>query len=104
MRRDDVPAERLPLEAELGERVADDRGRGLGGPTPGQLTLRGERNPRHAGAAIAGRLADEEQRRGFARLQVGTKTVAPRFGAVAFTIEVERGADPGAAQALDELL
>ena len=75
-----------------------------GGPAAGELALRGERDPGDAGAAVAGRLADEQQRRVFASLEVGKQPVAPRVGAVAVTIEVERRADRGAAQPLDELL
>ena len=42
---------------------------------PGQLPLRGERNPGDARPAVARRLADEEQRRVTAGLQIGAQAL-----------------------------
>src|SRR6185312_8497753 len=97
-------AKRSILEAELGERAADDRRRRLSRASARELPLRGERDAGDARAAMSGGLADEQERRVFERGQVGMKPQAPRGGTVAVTIEVERRADRSAAQTLDELL
>ena len=58
-------------EAELGEHALDDRRRRLGRAPAGQLPLGGERDPRDPRAAVAGRLADEQERRLRPRLEIG---------------------------------
>jgi hypothetical protein len=63
MRRDDVPEQHLLGEPEFCGDALHCRGGHLGRSCPGQLPLRGEGNPGDAGAAVAGRLADEEERR-----------------------------------------
>jgi hypothetical protein len=60
--RDDVPEQNRLREPEFGEDTVDDRGRRFGRSRPRQLALGGERNARNAGAPIARRLADEQQR------------------------------------------
>ena len=100
--RDRVPAERLLLEAELGEDGADDRRRRLGGAGAGQLALRGERDAADTGATVAGRLTDQEERGGLSRVEIGREAPPQQRGARAVTVEVERGADLGCGQLLDE--
>ena len=63
MRRDEVPEQDVVLEPELRERPLHDRRGRLRRPAAGQLALGGERNPRDARAAVAGRLADEQDPR-----------------------------------------
>jgi len=70
---DDVPAERLVGDAERLERLVDDRGGRLRRAAARQLPLRRKRKPTHAGAAVARRLADEEQRSMAARVQIGAE-------------------------------
>ena len=65
------------LEAELGENAMDDRRRRLGrARRRRQLTLRREREARHAGAAVPGRLSDEQDRRLGAGDEVGREAGA----------------------------
>jgi hypothetical protein len=71
MGRDDVPEQHLAGEAQLGQDAVDDRRRGLGRPPAGELSLRRERDPGHPGAAVAGRLAHEQEWRRRTRLEVG---------------------------------
>lgn len=60
VRGDDVPEQNVLLRAELGEDAVDDRGRRLRRAVAGEEPLRGERDPGHTRAAIARRLADEQ--------------------------------------------
>jgi hypothetical protein len=71
MGRNDVPEQDLVLDAELPKDTVDDRRRRVGRAGPGQLPLRGERDPAQPGAAVAGRLADEQDGRVTPRLEVG---------------------------------
>ena len=82
----------------------DDRRRRLGGAGAGQLALRGERDAGDTRAAVAGRLADEQQRCFLPRFEVREQPLAAHGRALAVTIEVERRADPRAPQPFDELL
>ncbi len=70
MRRHDVPEQDVVLDPELREHAVDDRRGRLGGAAPGQLPLGGERDAADAGAAVAGRLADEQDRRVRARREM----------------------------------
>src|SRR4051794_23142517 len=56
----DVPAERVAGDADLFERRTDNRRRRLRWPGARELPLGGEREAADAGAAVAGRLADEQ--------------------------------------------
>ena len=76
MCRDDVPEEHVVLDAELGEDAVDDRGRRLGRAGAGEEPLRRERDPRDAGAPVARRLADQEDPRRRARVEIGREPVA----------------------------
>ena len=74
MRRHDVPAKRLFLELELFEDAANDRCRRFGRSCAGELPFRRERDSADPGAAIAGRLADEEVTDVLACRQIGLET------------------------------
>jgi hypothetical protein len=102
MGRHDVPEQHLVAQAELGEDAVDDRGRRLRRARARQLPLGGERDARDAGAAIAGRLADEEERRRRVLLQVRAQPTAADVRAVALAVEVEGLADRGVGEAVDE--
>ena len=72
------------------------RGR-LGGTRSGELALRRERDAGDAGTPVTGGLADEQQRRFLPGFEVREQPLAAHGRALAVTIEVERGADPGTA-------
>jgi len=76
VRGDDVPAEGFAGDAERHERLADDRRGRFRRAAPRQLPLRGEGKSADAGASVARRLADEEQRSVAARLQIGPEPPA----------------------------
>ena len=61
------------LEAELVEHAVDDRRRRLAGRLSRELPLGGERDAGDARAAVAGRLADEQQRRVGAGVEVARR-------------------------------
>jgi hypothetical protein len=61
MGRHDVPAEHVFFEVEFAQRRADDRRGRLGEAATSQLSLGGERQAADPGAAIARRLADEQE-------------------------------------------
>ncbi len=90
MRGHDVPEENRVGELELGEHAMDDGSGRLARRRSRELPLRRERDARDAGAAVTGGLADEQQRRIGARLEVAVET--PREPRVA--VLVERLADP----------
>jgi hypothetical protein len=100
--RDDVPAEGFQLE--FVEHAPDDRGRRLGGPAAGQLALRRERDPRDAGAAVAGRLSDEQDRRVGVRVEVLDQPRAPKLRPSSLAVEVVGLADLGGCETVDERL
>ena len=62
MSRHEVPEQDVLFDSELRERPVDDRRRRLSRTGAGQLPLRGERDPGDAGAAVTGRLGDEQER------------------------------------------
>src|SRR5262249_5065339 len=97
-----VPAECLVLEAELCEDGTDDRRRRLGRAGARQLTLRGERDAADPRTAVAGRLADQEDRGVLTLVEIGGEAPPKQRGARAVPVEVERGADLGRGQLLDE--
>jgi len=70
MRRHDVPEQDVLREAEAPEDAVDDRRRRLGRTAAAELPLGGERQAADAGAAVAGRLADEQKRRVEPRFEV----------------------------------
>jgi hypothetical protein len=70
MRGNDVPEENSVLERELGEHPVDHRRRRLCRPAARELPLGGEGNPGNACAAVARRLADDEDRGVGALLEV----------------------------------
>jgi len=94
-----VPEQDVRLERELREHAVDDRGRRLARPGAGELALGGERQPADTRAAITGRLADEQVRRGVPPRQVIAQPLAAelRIGVL-----VERRADAGARELVDE--
>lgn len=63
MGRDDVPEQDIVFHAELSQHAMDDRGGGLGRAGARQQSLRRERDAGDASAAVARRLADEEDAR-----------------------------------------
>jgi hypothetical protein len=63
MRGHDVPEQHVFLDLELGEHAMHDRRGRFGRAGAGELALRGERDSRDAGTAVAGGFADEQQRR-----------------------------------------
>ena len=99
MRRHDVPEEDVVLELQVGERLADDRGRRLRRPGAGELALGREGDPADARAAVAGRLADEDEGRVPPALEVVREAATPELGA---GVLVEGRADLRAGQAADE--
>jgi hypothetical protein len=99
MRRDEVPEQHAVLEPELGQRSLHDRRRRLRRPVTGELALGRERDPRDACAAVAGRLADEQDA-GFTPFsEVPLQPRAPKLGV---RVLVEGGADPRGCEPLDE--
>jgi len=90
VRRHRVPAEHLLFERKLGQRAADDRGARLRRACPGELPLGGEGDAGDACAAVAGRLADEQQRRVCARGEI----VVEALGEPLIAVLVERVAEP----------
>ena len=70
MRRHDVPQEHTLLEIELGERAMDDGRRGLGGAGARELALGREGDPRDPRPAVPGSLADENNGRFGACLEI----------------------------------
>src|SRR5438105_3063586 len=99
MRRHDVPEQHLLLEPELVQDAVDDRRGRLGRPRPGQLPLGGEGEAAEAGAAVAGRLADEEDRRLTPRVEVVRE---PQPAKRRVRVLVVGGADPRGGELVDE--
>ena len=100
VRRHDVPEQDVLLARELAQHPVDDRGRRLGRPGAGDLALGGERQAADARAAPAGRLADEQERRVPARVEVGAQARAPERRAGVLVVRV---ADRGRRQRLDQV-
>ena len=96
MRGDDVPEQDGALETEVVQRALHDRRRGLRQSRPRQLALRRERKARNAGAAVAGRLADEQQRRACPVREIGAEAVAQEARPRALRVLVERRPEMGA--------
>src|SRR5207253_4980435 len=82
--------------------AVDDRCGRLARIAPGQLSLGREGDAADARSAVAGRLADEQKAGGAAPLEVGDEALATARGALAVAVEVERRADSGGREALDE--
>src|SRR6266516_504009 len=103
MRRHDVPEHDTLLEPELGEDAVHDRGARLRRACARELSLRGEWDPGNPRAPVAGGLADEDERRLAAGVEVGGESSSPRRRARAVTIEVECLADRDAGEPRNEL-
>lgn len=103
MGRDDVPEECPLPDSELVEHAPDDRRGGLRRPASGELSLGGERNPRHTSAAVPRRLTDEEQVCAVFLLEVRDEALAEKPRPWAARVLVERRPDTGASEPLDEL-
>src|SRR5207237_3067555 len=93
VRRDDVPEQDALLEAELGQDAVHDGRARLGRAAARELALGGEREAGDPRAAVAGGLADEQERRVLPGLEVGAEALSPRGRRAAGAIEVERGPD-----------
>ena len=91
MRGDDVPAE--DVELELRKDALDDGRRCFSRAAPGQLALRGERQPGNACAAVAGRFADEQEIGVGSVFEIQTKPLPSSLRAGSLPIEVEGGTD-----------
>ena len=102
MRRHDIPEQNLVGEAELGQDPVHDRRGRLGGPGSRQLALGREREPGNTGTSVSRRLADEQQRRVGARVEVGGQPVPARRSALSVPVEVVRPPDPGRREPVDE--
>jgi Bacterial PH domain len=102
MGRDGVPEEHLVHGPELGENAVDDRRSRFGRACAGQLALGRERNPGNPGAAIPGRLADEQKWRTGSFVEVGAKPVPAHVGPLTGAVEVERSAEVRSGEARDE--
>ncbi len=102
MRRHDVPQEHTLLEIELVERAMDDGRRGLGGAGARELVLGRERDPRDPRPTVPGSLADENDGRVGACLEIRPKPGAEQPGARTFAVLVEGLADPCPGERLDE--
>jgi hypothetical protein len=99
--RVDVLEQDVLGDAELGERPVDDRRGRLGRPGPRQLALRGERQPGDPCAAVARRLADEQEARVAARVEIGLEPPAPNRCACPIAVEIGRLPDAGGDQPVD---
>jgi len=77
VRRYQIPEQHVIFEAELTEHAVDDRCRGLGGITAGQLTLGRERDAADPRAAIPRGLADEDEPGPSAAVEVRRQALAP---------------------------
>ena len=104
MRRHDVPEQDVLLDAQPVERAPDDRCSRFRGACARHLSLGREREARDACAAVPRRLADEEHGGVRVRLQIidEPRTEQPRPRAA--RVLVERAADPGRREVLDERL
>lgn len=100
MRRNDIPEQDVLAEPELRERALDDRRGRLGRTTAGELALRRERDAADPGAAISGRLADDQERRLDAALEIREEASAEELRA---GVLVERRPDPRLCESLYEL-
>ncbi len=96
MRGDDVPAEDVLLEPELLEGGTDDRRGRLGRAGAGQLPFGCEGDPGDTGAAVAGGLADEQDRRVAPLVQIARQpfTEMRRFGVLVVGPANPSGGEP----------
>jgi hypothetical protein len=101
MGRHDVPEQHVVDEPEPRERPVHDGRTRLRGPRPAELTFRGERDPADPRAAVAGRLADEDDRRCGARAEIRAQPLPPQRGA---RVLVVRRADARRGEAIDEVV
>jgi len=96
MSRHDVPEKDVSVEVQILEHGVDDRRRRLARATARELALGREGDARDAGAAVAGRFANEQDRRGGALLEVARESLRQTV----FAVLVERVADPRDGEAL----
>jgi hypothetical protein len=96
VRRHDVPEEHGIGEPELGQYAVDDRRRRLAWSRAGQLALGREGDAGDAGAAVAGGLADEQQR----CFRPGIEVAVEALGEPLVAVLIERVADPRSRDAL----
>lgn len=87
VRGDDVPAE--GVELELAEDTLHDRGSRFGGSLSRELPFGGKRDPGDPRPAVAGGLADEQQRRTASVFEVLGQSSATQRRSRAFAVEVE---------------
>src|SRR5215471_4240553 len=96
VRRHDVPEQHLVLDAELGEDAMDDRCGRLGRAGAGQLALGREGDPADPRAAVAGRLADEDDLCAGSCLEVRAETAAEKRRRRVLVVRIadHRGGEP----------
>jgi hypothetical protein len=102
MGRDDVPAQDIVLELQLAQHRAHDRRGRLGRPGAGQLPLGRERQAADAGATVTRCLADEQEDSLGVRFEVRLQPTPQQVRTRPVAVEVERRADVGGSQFLDE--
>ena len=102
VRRNDVPEQDVVGEIELIEHAVDDRRRRFRRTGPRQLPLGSEGDAGNARSAVAGRLADEEDRRVGVCLEIGRKPRAPQRGVRSLPVEVRCLPDAGSRKPVDE--
>ncbi len=100
MRRHDVPEEHVVRDPELAEDAVDDRRARLGRAASRELAFRRERDAADARAAVAGGLADEDDRGIGARLEVRAQALLPERRT---RVLVVGPADARVRQAVDEV-
>jgi hypothetical protein len=98
MRRHDVPEQDVLLDPELAQDTVHDRRSCLGRSAAGELALRGERHAADPRAAVAGRLADEQQLYVLALREMLVKPLAAQLGAIVLVV---RRSDACACEPLD---
>jgi hypothetical protein len=102
MGRHDVPEEDVVLDRQLPQDPVHDRRRRLRRAAAGELALRGERDPRDAGSAVARRLADEEDPGASAALEVRGEPSAQEPRPRPLGVLVERATDPSGGELVHE--
>lgn len=92
---DDVPEQHVVANTKL-RKHAVNNGRGrFGRAITAHLPFRGERKPRDASAAIAGRLCHKEHRRALPLIEISREPVTKQRCPVPVPVEVERVTDLG---------
>ena len=78
MGRHDVPEQDVLLDPQLGQRAVNDRRRRLRRPAAGEQPLRGERDPRDAGAPVTGGFPDQDDGSAATFFEVGSQPFSPQ--------------------------